>query len=51
MGGQACVLYGAAEFGRDTDLAILGNAEEEECEAPRSKPRIARTSSTSGKGL
>ena len=23
MGGQACVLYGAAEFSRDTDLAIL----------------------------
>jgi hypothetical protein len=27
MGGQACVLYGAPEFSRDTDLAILGNAE------------------------
>ena len=27
MGGQACVLYGAAEFSRDTDLAILGNTE------------------------
>ena len=23
MGGQACVLYGAAEFSRDTDLANL----------------------------
>ena len=23
MGGQACVLYGGAEFSRDTDLAIL----------------------------
>ncbi len=23
MGGQACVLYGAAEFSRDTDFAIL----------------------------
>ena len=23
MGGQACVLYGAAEFSRDTDYAIL----------------------------
>ena len=23
MGGQACVLYGAAEFSRDTDIAIL----------------------------
>ena len=27
MGGQACVFYGAAEFSRDTDFAILaGNA-------------------------
>lgn len=26
MGGQACVLYGAAEFSRDTDLAILADA-------------------------
>jgi hypothetical protein len=26
MGGQACVLYGAAEFSRDTDLAILGSS-------------------------
>ena len=25
MGGQACVLYGAAEFSRDTDFAILAN--------------------------
>jgi hypothetical protein len=23
MGGQACVFYGAAEFNRDTDFAIL----------------------------
>jgi len=23
MGGQACVLYGAAEFSRDLDLALL----------------------------
>ena len=23
MGGQACVLYGAAEFSRDVDLALL----------------------------
>ncbi len=23
MGGQACVFYGAAEFSRDTDFAIL----------------------------
>jgi hypothetical protein len=27
MGGQACVFYGAAEFSRDTDLAILASAE------------------------
>ncbi len=26
MGGQACVLYGAAEFSRDTDLLIPANA-------------------------
>jgi hypothetical protein len=26
MGGQACVLYGAAEFSRDTDLAILSTS-------------------------
>lgn len=25
MGGQACVLYGGAEFSRDTDLAILAS--------------------------
>jgi hypothetical protein len=23
MGGQACILYGAAEFSRDVDLAVL----------------------------
>lgn len=27
MGGQACVLYGGAQFSRDTDLAILADAE------------------------
>jgi len=27
MGGQACVLYGAAEFSRDLDLAILASPE------------------------
>jgi hypothetical protein len=27
MGGQACILYGAAEFSRDTDLAILASPE------------------------
>lgn len=26
MGGQACVFYGAAEFNRDTDFAILADA-------------------------
>jgi hypothetical protein len=25
MGGQACILYGAAEFSRDTDLAIMAS--------------------------
>jgi hypothetical protein len=25
MGGQACVLYGGAEFSRDTDLVVLGD--------------------------
>lgn len=23
MGGQACILYGAAEFSRDIDLAVM----------------------------
>ena len=27
MGGQACVLYGAAEFSRDTDIALLAEPE------------------------
>jgi hypothetical protein len=27
MGGQACVLYGGAEFSRDTDLAVLADPE------------------------
>ena len=26
MGEQACVFYGAAEFSRDTDLAVLADA-------------------------
>ena len=25
MGGQACVLYGGAEFSRDTDLLVLAD--------------------------
>jgi hypothetical protein len=27
MGGQACILYGAAEFSRDTDFAVLSSAQ------------------------
>jgi len=27
MGGQACVFYGAAEFSRDTDVAVLAEPE------------------------
>jgi hypothetical protein len=27
MGGQACVFYGAAEFSRDIDLALLADSE------------------------
>ncbi len=27
MGGQACVFYGAAEFSRDSDFAILADSE------------------------
>ncbi|HEV3260247.1 MAG TPA: hypothetical protein VG013_25545 [Gemmataceae bacterium] len=27
MGGQACILYGAAEFSRDVDVAVLAGAE------------------------
>ena len=27
MGGQACVFYGAAEFSRDIDLAILASSD------------------------
>jgi hypothetical protein len=27
MGGQACILYGAAEFSRDADFAILASPE------------------------
>ena len=27
MGGQACVLYGGAEFSRDTDIVVLCNDE------------------------
>ena len=27
MGGQACVLYGAAEFSRDTDIVVLSDEE------------------------
>jgi len=27
MGGQACVFYGAAQFSKDVDLAVLGSGE------------------------
>jgi hypothetical protein len=27
MGGQACILYGAAEFSRDADFAVLSSAD------------------------
>jgi hypothetical protein len=27
MGGQACILYGGAEFSRDIDFAILASEE------------------------
>jgi hypothetical protein len=40
MGGQACVFYGAAEFSRDTDLAILASLSR----MPR--PKLPRTAST-----
>lgn len=33
MGGQACVLYGAAEFSRDVDLAVLAT--------PQALPKLA----------
>ncbi len=33
MGGQACVLYGAAEFGRDVDL-LRGHAVHFRCQHP-----------------
>ena len=31
MGGQACVFYGAAEFSRDTDFAILADEANLQC--------------------
>jgi PHD/YefM family antitoxin component YafN of YafNO toxin-antitoxin module len=48
MGGQACVLYGAAEFSRDLNLALLieaGNLERfrellAELQAEREKDRL-----------
>ena len=51
MGGQACVLYGAAEFSRDTDLAILASEENAERLAkPRSSPCRLSCSSLSTRG-
>ena len=41
MGGQACVLYGAAEFSRDTDLAILAS--------PANLARASRPRSTTSR--
>ena len=43
MGGQACVFYGAAEFSRDTDLAIVGGGERRwlNCKPPPSPSRRA----------
>ncbi len=35
MGGQACVFYGAAEFSRGTDLAVLAEAELERLRHPK----------------
>lgn len=29
MGGQACILYGAAEFSRDVDVAVAADAQSE----------------------
>jgi hypothetical protein len=44
MGGQACVFYGAAEFSRDTDFAILADpanlARLEKAEAARHRRSI-----------
>ncbi len=34
MGGQACVLYGAAEFSRDLDLVLLPNPQNLRCLEP-----------------
>ena len=31
MGGQACVLYGAAEFSRDTDVMLLADPQNVDC--------------------
>jgi hypothetical protein len=40
MGGQACVFYGAAEFSRDTDLAILANSLIELAKERRKRPLL-----------
>ena len=40
MGGQACIWYGAAEFSRDTDVAVL--ASEENITALREALRVLR---------
>ena len=35
MGGQACISYGAAEFSRDIDFAILSSEESQIIEAEK----------------
>ena len=36
MGGQACVLYGAAEFSRNTDIVVVADADTSAGFRPRS---------------
>jgi hypothetical protein len=36
MGGQACILYGAAEFSRDVDIAVPASA----ADGPRRNPNL-----------
>jgi hypothetical protein len=48
MGGQACVLYGAAEFSRDLDLALLpdpANLKELDAEPYGPNIRLSRSAS------
>jgi len=41
MGGQACILYGAAEFSRDVDIAVLASPENLE-RTPKQVARVER---------